>query len=426
MTVKSCREDQEGSALAITLLLLMGLSALGTVFMTTSRTETQIVGNEIRYSQALYAAEGGLHEAMARLSDVGAGSYVGENMQNPNKGWGLYLVTAAGNSSRDPDYAHTESDGVDNDLDGLIDESGEAYPEVLSAQSALADPIDYPWVRVSYGLDGSGNLIRYGDHDDNPTTRPRKNPVSGSPVVYVTARGERGTAGRTLEVELVKRPGPYVKTCIYSEDDNFKFDGNAFLISGYDHDPATGDSIPGAPGVTAIVTTEDPNNILAAIQSFQEDQVIGPDGEANVEGCSYDLDLEGYVAHYSPYADFRYEGSSTISNVSDWGGMDDFKIVYVKDGDLHLSGNCWGGGLLLVDGSLTITGKFTWYGLIIGLGDIDLSGGGNGIHIYGGILSNGQVTRSDIGGQADIFYSSEMLNKLRELERLLVLSWNER
>lgn len=426
MKERSPRGGQEGSALAITLLLLMGLTALGAVFMTTSRTDTQIAGNDMRYNQSLYAAEAGLHEAMARMWSPGAASYVGENMKAPNRGWGCYIATAQGNSSEDPNYGDTAEDGLDNDIDGLADEGGEVYPEVMSVQSPLDNPINYPWVRISYSLDASNNIIRYGDHDGNPSTRPRKNLVAGIPVVMVASRGERGTARRMLEVELVKAPAPYVNACIYTEDDDFKFDGQSFLISGYDHNPVTGDSIPGAPGMNGIVTTQDPNNILANMAEDEKDQVIGPDGEASVQGSEYDLDLEGYVATYSPYADFVYEGDTSNPNTDGWGGVDDFKIVYVKAGDLHLSGKSEGGGLLLVEGSLLVTGMFEWYGLIITLGDINFAGGGNGIHLYGGILSNGHVTRNDISGEADVYYCSQMLDKLDELGRFVILSWNDR
>jgi hypothetical protein len=418
--------DENGGALAIAVLLLAGLTALGVVFMTTARTETQIAGNDMRITQSLYAAEAGLNEAMARLDDASSGTYVGENMQAPNQGWGVYIVTSSGNSARDPERADTAEDGLDNDIDGSIDESEETYPEVLSVQSVFSSQINYPWVRLSYCLDASNNILRYGDHDDNPTTVPRKNTARGAPIVVVDSRGERGLARKTLEVELVKTPSPYVKSCVYTEDDNFKFNGQSFLISGYDHDPASGDSIPGNPGVDAIVTTMDPGVILGALNSNQLDQVIGPEGEGSVDGTPYDLDLEAYVDHYSQYADFTYVGETSNPDVTGWGGMNDFHIVCVKNGDLHLSGVCTGGGLLLIDGSLLITGQFTWYGLIITLGDIDFGGGGNGVHIYGGILSSGNVTRNDIGGEADILYCSQMLRKLDELERYKILSWTEK
>jgi hypothetical protein len=419
-------KDKKGSALAITLLMFLGLTAMGAVFMTTSRTDTQIAANDMRYNQALYAAEAGLHEAMARMWSPGGASYVGEDLQTPNNGWGCYLVSQAGNSKHDPDYGDTGNDGLDNDLDGHADESGEVYPEVLSAQADQDRPLNYPWVRISYALDASNNVIRYGDHDNNPTTRARKNLFEGPPVVTISTRGERGSANRTLDVELVKTPAPYVNACIYTEDDNFKFDGERFLISGFDHDPATGDSIPGAPGMDAIVTTRDPNDIIATMAPEHEDQVIGPNGEANVQGCPYDLDLQGYIWTYSAYATSRYVGDTNNPKTDAWGGMDDFKIVYVQNGDLHLSGKAEGGGLLLLDGSLVVTGQFTWYGLIVCLGDINFAGGGQGIHVYGGILSEGQVVRNDVSGQADVCYSSQMLRKLDELGRFVVLSWNER
>jgi hypothetical protein len=82
--------------------------------------------------------------------------------------------------------------------------------------------------------------------------------------------------------------------------------------------------------------------------------------------------------------------------------------------------------LLLVDGSLIVSGGFTWYGLTVVLGDIDFLGGGKGIHIYGGVLTQGNVTRNNVGGTADILYSSEAIKKLEDVTRFEILSWKER
>jgi hypothetical protein len=95
--------------MVITMLLLMGLTALGAALMMTSRTETQIMGNEIRYAQALCLAEAGLNEAVARIATPASSQYIAEDVTAPNPGWGRYIVLAKGNSVYDPDFKKTAS-----------------------------------------------------------------------------------------------------------------------------------------------------------------------------------------------------------------------------------------------------------------------------------------------------------------------------
>jgi hypothetical protein len=55
-------------------------------------------------------------------------------------------------------------------------------------------------------------------------------------------------------------------------------------------------------------------------------------------------------------------------------------VINYVDGDLTLSGNTDGYGILAVTGKLTMSGNFKWYGVVLVVGDgiADLGGGGNG------------------------------------------------
>ena len=420
------RKGQEGGVLVISLLLLMGLTALGAAFMTTSRTEVQISGNVITYAQALSHAEAGLNEAVARLAVPSSPHYVAEDMTAPNPGWGRYIVLEKGNSTQDPDFGKTATDGLDNDLDAATDEASESYPEVLSVQSDFHDPLAYPWIKVNYCLDGGNNIVRYGDHDNNRATPPRRNSTFGQPIVTVTARGEQGPANRTLEVDLVRPPAFDIRACIYTEDDDFLFGGNSFLVSGQDFDPATGDTVPGSTRLPAIITTADVDKLIASVGHQEADQIIGSGGEPDVQAAPEDLNLEWYVDTWGRLADFHYVGDTkNLDNVNVWGDFGDYCVVYVEDGDLTLKGDSMGGGLMMVDGNLKVAGSFTWYGVVIVLGDIYFKGGGSGIHIYGGVFSNG-VNLNTVVGTADIMYSSEAIDRLKSLRGVLPLSWKER
>jgi hypothetical protein len=415
---------EDGSVLVITMLMLVGLTALGAAFMTTSRSETQITGNVIRHAQALSVAEAGLNEAVARLSIPASPQYIAEDLTAANPGWGRYIVLQRGNSVQDPDFRVTATDGLDNDLDSATDETSESYPEVLSMQSNLDDPIVYPWVKIKYRLDSSNNIVLYGDHDNNRATPNIRNSVFGQPIITVISRGEQAESNRTIEVDLIRPPAFDVQACLYTEDDDFHFGGNRFQVNGMDFDPATGDTVAGSTRKPAVVTTKDHDHLISLLGPQERDQLIGAGGTADVQPATEDLNLEWYVDSWGRFADLHYEGSMNAPSDPIWGDYDNYKIIYVENGDLTVKGTAYGGGLLLVDGDIQVTGTFEWHGVIIALGDVKLKGGGSGVLIYGGLFANG-LGNNYVTGQADLRYSSEAIARLKKLKGVLPLSWKE-
>jgi Tfp pilus assembly protein PilV len=85
-----------------------------------------------------------------------------------------------------------------------------------------------------------------------------------------------------------------------------------------------------------------------------------------------------------------------------------FPIIYAQ-GDLHLTGGA-GQGILLVEGDLTVTGGFEFYGPVIVKGS--LSTAGTGGHFNGGVLAaNVDLEQNTLLGNAVINYSSCALSK---------------
>jgi hypothetical protein len=412
---------QHGSALVISLLVLLVMTMIGTMFMVQTKTETQIAGHDMRHTQALYNAEAGSAEVLARMSRATHPNFIGQPTADPvEPGWGRYVVLTGGNSSNDPAYAVTESDGLDNDSDLETDEDGEHYPEVLSEQDSVQ--IAYPWVKLHYKLNPAGDPILFGDHDNNPSTPSEPNLVNGLPILVVTSSGSQGSAARTLEVEAVKHPFTTVNSAVYLETDDAKFNGTQFLVSGRDWDPDTGLPIIGNPEVPGIVTTADPAEIIDELSGSQLNNVEGAGAEPSVASSTSDLDLAAMAQEYGAMAETTLPGG-TYSNDT-WGGVDDYTVLRCT-GDMHTSGQCVGGGLLIVDGDLDVSGQFLWYGMVIVLGDIRFTGGGAGIHIYGTVLGNG-LDQQTVGGNADILYSSIAIARLTtEMMPYVVASWHE-
>jgi hypothetical protein len=77
------------------------------------------------------------------------------------------------------------------------------------------------------------------------------------------------------------------------------------------------------------------------------------------------------------------------------------QVTYIP-GDVQLTGNAVGNGVVVIDGNLDIHGGLQFYGLIIVRGTISFTGGGSqGVNVYGGIIA-GQQSYVDnvLGGSA--------------------------
>ena len=421
MSTRFQPRDERGTGMVLSLLILLVLSAVGLGSVLQSKTETRIAGNELRRSQSLFNAEAGVAEGIARMQDPDSMEFVGEAPGTVSPGWGVYVVDETGASLDDPNIAALATDGLDNDLDGETDEQGERYPEVMTLQTDT-DAIPYPWVRVEYRRDPAGQIVLFGDHDSDPATPPIMNLAVGAPALRVSSEGRRGTARRCVEIQAAKPPLSIVHAAIYAEDDDFKFNGTSFLISGQDWDPVVDQVVGGNPEFPGISTTLNPNEIVDALHNNQTNNVEGDGAEPSVNQSAIDLDLQAMVDTWALDADI-VAPSGTYSNVN-WGDVDDYMVVHAT-GDIHLSGNVTGGGVCVIDGDLDCTGQFTWYGLVIILGDIRFSGGGAGTHIFGSLLVQGGFDQQVVGGQADIKYSSAALEGVQEQRSYKVISWRE-
>lgn len=422
MQRRSLRRSESGSAMLIALMTLTLLTMAAVLFIAQTKTETQISGHDMRATQALYNAEAGYAEVLARMSDDhDTTNYIGQppGSWTAEPGWGRYLVLAQGNSAEDSDRSVTQTDGLDNDGDGEIDESNESYPEVKSKQTG-GEIVNYPWVSVHYKLNSTNQVVLFGDHDNDVLTPPEQNLVNGYPMIVVTANGGQGSADRTVEIEAVKLPFEVLNTALYSEDDNFVFNGTQFLVSGEDWDPVTQSIVSGNPDVPGLITTQNPDNITDALSGAQTDNVEGSGPEPSVNSAPVDLDLDALHDTFVSMAEIVVP-PDTYDDVH-WGTYDDYTVVHCT-GELHLSGNNEGGGVLVVDGNLVVSGTFTWYGIVLVMGDVSLTGGGAGVHIYGTTLATGDLTMS---GNADLLYSSAAIAKLAALSPYIVFNWRER
>jgi hypothetical protein len=207
------------------------------------------------------------------------------------------------------------------------------------------------------------------------------------------------------------QPGPAltlpVQAAWHSESDEFEFHGTQFLISGQDRDPVH-PGVVGALPVPGIVTPGDPDKIVAGLAAQTLNNVEGAGGFPSVErGPSIGLDLR--AAAYGDAATVTEPGG-TFSDV-EWGGSEDPTIVRIT-GTMEVAGAVTGGGVLVVEGNLTGTATFTWYGVVLVLGDVTWAAPQAATHVYGTLLSKGAGGPQVVGGNAEVLYSSEALRRV--------------
>jgi acyl dehydratase len=141
------------------------------------------------------------------------------------------------------------------------------------------------------------------------------------------------------------------------------------------------------------------------------------------------LDLEDIATSLEPAADLHLPAGTYTGN---WGDKDtgDFQLIYV-DGNFHQSGSGQGAGILIVDGTMTLSGAFVWYGAVIVLGEVVIVGGGGTKHVYGAVFVGDDVTETGttaefgITGTSDLTYSSQSEEALKTMPTYLIQYWRQ-
>jgi hypothetical protein len=253
---------------------------------------------------------------------------------------------------------------------------------------------------------------------------------------------------------------------------NAQFGGEPLLIDGYDHETMTAADLmkPGNAvepnqekaheGLSALpaINCLDPVNASAAVEELKEalkakqnDNVIGAGGEPSIADGSNDLLTDpnpetrnvldaaymySIAQKVAGIADLRYEGNQSLGgqgqDVLALGTSASPKITYVH-GDLNVSGNIVGSGLLIVTGDLKGTGSLIYEGLILVLGTGVVTFGGANNGILGGLLAANLTgtppqfgnTSISITGNSNFYFKGDAIRMAVSLLSMRTLSWRE-
>ncbi len=256
---------------------------------------------------------------------------------------------------------------------------------------------------VGAGLRGVGLLVHVSD-----TT------TAGVKLIVATSFTEQGAVTLETQVQQISITVPDTGPAYLPLGASLTLNGNSFAIDGTDSLPGGGFA-PTSPATDQYGLSTDVGGwaaLLALIGINQEDNVDGLDGPPSI-GEGPPIDIDALVSQYSS-APNQEVTSGTYSNVTwgDW-STSDLQITYCP-GDLHLSGQGNGAGVLIVDGDLDVSGQFEFTGLVIVTGEANFTGGGSGTHVWGTVLAK---TGLRVQGSAELRYCSEALDAVAQSNR---------
>ena len=357
--------QERGFVLPALLAVLTPLLLLAGAATTALQARNRAVVSEVDSERALLAAESGLdvliHKANRKTLVIGQ----------------LYQVTFAPGVHVICDTIDLSTDGQDNDGDGVTDEADE-------------DAIE---ARVTgFSRKTKRKLVAY------------LRPMMDMPTVESAVMFQDFTGSLSIELDAM---------------------GVAFNIDGTDRNiDGTVSANPPVAGAT-IVSPGTTSTLLSGLTSAQQNRITGAGGtpSAAVTSTSYDV---GTIAGWARSIANNYITPGSYSSTSFTYGnaaANDWQVT-MCDGDLSLTGNLDGAGILVIMGDLEIRGDINFTGLVVVTGKTTIRGGGSSSTIRGGLIAGGDML---LKGTVDLQFSSQTLNTVGQAVAIkrVVTGWRE-
>jgi len=256
----------------------------------------------------------------------------------------------------------------------------------------------------------------------------------------VRATGRVATASHLLQAQLTKSYDlADGAAALRGSASRVGFSGNAFLISGADHDPATAAAVAGAKPRPAITVAEEPlrEMIAAGLDAGQQSNIVGG-GDGGVPAISQSRAVPAAAA--TQLADDLCSSPPAISTTvpaegvlslegQEWGTrslpqLRCFEGLQGAGDAVRLGGNISGVGILVVrNAELIAGGSFHWEGLIIVTGrEVGFTVlGSDAKEIYGSLtvnetgMSGSSTAILDLRGSVRLIFSRAALARITPL-----------
>lgn len=417
---KKANRPEQGVALIVALLMLLLISAalMGMIMM--SNTETNVSSNFRDEQTAFFSSKAGIEEVRDRLRSTATNSLSGSLPATALPGATngvLYITNPAAGETVTPwlplgsNYPDTEICKEVTCVGGVPAGTWYATSQSASTAYAASPLLSWKWVRVMAkanksntgttrvtSVDGTtnGNRVCWGGTNEVAIANTYTNCAAASanylPVYELTALAVTSSGSRRMtQYEVSQTAFPPLPGAMIFDGSNPDFgtnpNSNAFNVDGTDaaqgpnagvgcgaaaNQPALGGYDNGSvtnlsgqvnrPGKYTSGSTPTPavSNVNSA---------LGP--LATVDGLT---NLVNSVTAAAGANVFPNANNSTPPNL----GINGAPVVNVVQGDYSFSGS--GAGILMVTGTLTMSGTPSFNGiiLVIGKGNVVKNGGGNG------------------------------------------------
>ena len=387
--------DEKGAALVTGLLLVLVLTILGMVAMATTSMELKIARNDRSSKKVFYLAEAGIEDARSRMQG-GASSSPIYDTQPTNASWTAFIGTEL--KTQGKGYLESNSNHI--------------------RYTSLNPSMKYV-VTVTHKLDGSGNILRWGDSSGDGI--PEENTTTGKDIYIITSEGYSSDgASKPIRVEASPVPNITVPAALYTKA-NTTIQGNSTYVTGLDKCGTT--VLPGVISMSTVTQNGMPH--------IDGSPPIIPNSTQNI-------DIQYMINQFKGNSNYPYELSSATLTGMSWGSpapgatpqdatnCNDHNVVYFNTNSTYVRfmGGSTGCGLLLVEGDLQVSGGFTWYGVVLVTGSVVFSGGGEK-NVTGAMLAAGAVSADLVSGDANLLYCSEAISKQTSYLPLKIHRWAE-
>jgi hypothetical protein len=398
--------------------------------MFVSSTETLINRNSKMKLVNLYAAESAAEEARDRIKVFLSSGLL--SLADPDK-----VVYITSSQSINP----TTGDSTSNDY---FDDDYSASLSTTLVSTEL-EKVKFSWVklvqkseaRASYDLDGSGKReaisVFFGYDRFQPNAKPSQYVNSetnaathiGTSVYQITALAQ-DTSGfkQMVRTDISMVPQPPFTAAVFSKD-AISVGGDNVVVQGKDEDQTASKDLNGLESNSLI------SGSMANIQGLPLPARSNSTLAYNIDSVIKTLkpplsrEIEKVAPTISKLPDGSYVGTGlNLGQVPTAGNTS--QPVFA-DGPLSLSDST-GQGILVVNGDFSVTGSFTYYGLIVVKGRVNLNGSGTpGIEIHGVIISG--TTLGDqstiLSGNVNILNNSYFIQKQFESLQYVRLAYRE-
>jgi hypothetical protein len=436
--------------IALSVILILSGLALSMAVLTTSRT--QLAKTMVNQSEVYYAALAGLEEARGRLDSaapdaLSAGSLptaVNQVVYLVN-GTFADLVQPTDSTSRyyDTEYAR-EFPG------GLV--SAIVLPAVSSDQPGVGtvSAIPYKWVRITLKTEYSSGLDINQDGTLDTTSAvywdgAHQNLTgTGVPVYKLTALAVEASGIRQVaQVEVAGRVSAYSSLGGLATGGMATLTGITggtgvgrgagmpnLVVNGIDVINAAPCGPTGVPGLVSVGTASISTTLVNGIPVPTQRVASLPSSPAafinSLRGVAAPI-LSVDPAHVSVVTGAgSYTGTNVVLGVQASGTTPAQPAVVYSNQSLAISGsNSTGDGILLVSGNLSITGGFSYRGLIVVDGSVTLTSDTTGsVRIAGSVVSSGNLSADSTqsaANQLTISYDScGLMDSLQSLPRTVL------